>query len=200
MFLPLRALLVGALLAGVPVLPASAAETLLKPSEVLGKGGYVLFLRHGKTNAAERDTFPVDFDDCKTQRNLSAEGRVQAEAIGRHFRAYPKIIDKILVSPYCRTRETAKLAFGRFDAASELAYSFPDAPPDKARKAAWLNGQLGEVPPPGKVTVIVSHTTNLQDAARSWPSEEGDALVFKPEGHGRWNMVGKISAQEWQRP
>ncbi|MCU6340347.1 histidine phosphatase family protein, partial [Enterobacter quasiroggenkampii] len=76
------------------------------------KGGYILYMRHGEATVGQ-DRPVVDFDDCSTQRNLSDTGREQAKLLGVSMRKlnipvqYP-----VVASPYCRTRETAELAFG----------------------------------------------------------------------------------------
>src|SRR5438045_9259544 len=41
----------------------------------LRKGGYVLFIRHPKTNPDQADTDPLNLDNVKAQRQLSDEGR-----------------------------------------------------------------------------------------------------------------------------
>src|SRR5262249_26693152 len=53
----------------------------------LRKGGYVLFIRHPKTNSDQADTDPLHLDNVKAQRQLSDEGRKQAKALGDAFRA-----------------------------------------------------------------------------------------------------------------
>ncbi len=39
------------------------------------KGGVVLVIRHTATDYSKLDEEPVDLADCRTQRNLSAQGR-----------------------------------------------------------------------------------------------------------------------------
>ena len=52
-------------------------------------------------------------NDCSTQRNLSAEGRRDAALIGQSARRLKLRLGAVLSSRFCRTRETARLAFGR---------------------------------------------------------------------------------------
>jgi Histidine phosphatase superfamily (branch 1) len=56
---------------------------------------------------------PAEFrlNDCSTQRNLDAEGREQAQRIGQRFREQGIKVDAALTSQWCRTRETAQIAF-----------------------------------------------------------------------------------------
>ena len=76
--------------------------------EALRSGNAVAVMRHA---LAPGFGDPPDFKlgNCKTQRNLSDAGRVQARLIGELLRANG--IDKALVSTseWCRCRETAEL-------------------------------------------------------------------------------------------
>src|SRR5918992_1485576 len=87
--------------------------------EGLRRGGYVLALRHAATDFSMSDT-TRDLRDCSRQRNLSAEGRRQARSIGSAFRRLGIPVGVVLASPYCRTRETARLAFGRARSSRDL--------------------------------------------------------------------------------
>ena len=53
------------------------------------------------------------FEDCAHQRNLTDGGRADARAIGAAIRSLGIPIGEVLASPFCRTRETAELIFGR---------------------------------------------------------------------------------------
>ena len=126
-----------ALLAGLPmgailgapggVMAADDAATWLR------RGGVVLLLRH----ALAPGTFdPPEFrvDDCRTQRNLSEEGRGQARAIGRWFDARSLRPAAVRSSPWCRCVDTATLAFGRADVDPALG-SPRGGTPDQYRPA-----------------------------------------------------------------
>ncbi|WP_197030574.1 histidine phosphatase family protein [Halomonas sp. BC04] len=113
----LASLLAGACLLGSASLALAAEEH--NPAEptpelltALHQGGFVLYLRHGPTDTSVPDRVPVDFDDCTTQRPLSDEGRqvMQGVAEGLAGHAWP-IEAPILVSPFCRAQETARIAF-----------------------------------------------------------------------------------------
>ncbi len=81
------------------------------PSEVvpeLQKGGYVLFVRHPKTDPNQADTDPLHLDNVKAQRQLTDEGRRQAKALGEAFRALKIPVGKVVASKFHRTQEAAK--------------------------------------------------------------------------------------------
>ena len=80
----------------------------------LKKGGNLIFIRHAYApGAGDPDNF--DLNDCKTQRNLSERGKDQAKKIGAFFKDNEIKIDKVISSEWCRCRETAKIAFSKFE-------------------------------------------------------------------------------------
>src|SRR5438477_8207845 len=82
------------------------------PAEILPelrKGGYVLFIRHPKTNPDQADTDPLHLDNVKAQRQLSDQGRKQAKALREAFRALKLPIDQVISSKFYRAQEAAKL-------------------------------------------------------------------------------------------
>ncbi|HEX2064210.1 MAG TPA: hypothetical protein VHE80_07285 [Acidimicrobiales bacterium] len=61
-------------------------------------GGFVVYFRHAATESGT-DTSVRDLDNCATQRNLSAEGRAQAQEIGRAFRQLGIAVGVAVVRP-----------------------------------------------------------------------------------------------------
>src|SRR5262245_65452158 len=112
----MRALRFFAVLFALAGVGAAIADDLLAPSaaiDALRKGGYVLYFRHAATDMSKNDAGMKSFDDCPTQRNLVDRGRDDARAIGAAIKTLGIPIGKVRASPYCRTVETAELAFGR---------------------------------------------------------------------------------------
>ena len=63
--------------------------------ESLEEGGKIIFIRHAYApGSGDPDNF--NLNDCSTQRNLSKEGKKQAEYIGKFFRNNKVKIDKVL--------------------------------------------------------------------------------------------------------
>src|SRR5262245_11610303 len=75
----------------------------------LRSGGSVALVRHGDAPGGAGDPPGFKLEDCSTQRNLSAKGRVQAEAVGKRFKAEGIAVAKVLSSPWCRCLDTARL-------------------------------------------------------------------------------------------
>src|SRR5690349_12352943 len=68
----------------------------------------VILIRHAIADQG-KDASHVRLDDCTTQRNLSYEGCLEAQQMGAKLREHGFLITRVLVSPFCRTKETAKL-------------------------------------------------------------------------------------------
>lgn len=81
----------------------------------LRQGGYIIYLRHAETETTP-EAVVRDLMDCSWQRNLSAAGRRQAAALGDLLRDQGIAVWLVEVGPFCRTRQTAEIAFGRASA------------------------------------------------------------------------------------
>jgi len=163
----------------------------------LQRGGLVLVLRHTATDQSKQDESPVDLADCATQRNLSARGRAQARAIARAVRRLEFSIRTVLTSRFCRTVETARLAFGRAKVEPALLNTIT-----AAHDAAWSRQMrafrrlIGTRPARGALTVLVTHGVVVTDAT-NLTLEEGETLVFRPRGNSRFQLVGRIGPDGW---
>ena len=183
------------MVAAVGVSSGEAADPTL--GEQLRRGGVVLVIRHAATDFSKPDQNPVDLKDCGTQRNLSAVGRRDARLIGAGARRLQLRLGAVLSSAFCRTRETARLAFGRATVSSALLNTVT-----ADHNAAWrrqiraARRLLGTKPAPGRVTVLVTHGSVVSDATGHL-LEEGETLVFRPLGGERFRLVGRILPRRW---
>jgi broad specificity phosphatase PhoE len=178
---------------------ASAGEAA-KPelTRALQAGGVVLVLRHAATDFSKPDRDPVDLDDCTTQRNLSAQGRAEARAIGRGVRRLGVRVSSVLTSAFCRTRETARIAFRRSTVSPALLNTITS--PHDARWRAQIRAArrlLGRRPSAGTVTVLVTHGVVVSDAT-GLTLDEGETLVFRPLGSSRYRLLGRVLPREWR--
>ena len=81
---------------------------------LLKNGGNLLFIRHAYApGGGDPDNFIIS--DCSTQRNLNDDGINQSIKIGQFFRDNDIAIDKVLSSEWCRCKDTAKVAFTKFE-------------------------------------------------------------------------------------
>ena len=90
---------------------ASASEDALW--SLLKGGGQVVLIRHALTTPGVGDPPGMKLGDCTTQRNLSDEGRREAQLLGKALRSQGVPVGTLLSSPWCRCVETARLVFGK---------------------------------------------------------------------------------------
>jgi phosphohistidine phosphatase SixA len=164
----------------------------------LQRGGLVLVIRHAATDFSKPDQVPVDLTDCRTQRNLSSQGRSDARAIGRHVRRLNLRIGTVLSSIFCRTRETARLAFGRSTVSTALLNTVTAEHDARWRRQIRAARRLlGTKPPPGRLTALVTHGSVVTDTT-GLTLEEGETLAFRPLGNSRFRLLGRILPGEWR--
>lgn len=151
---------VGALLASAAMAATAAPAADPLPVQALQQGA-VLLMRHAQTTPGVGDPPGWRLADCASQRNLSAEGMAQAHAIGDWFRARGLKPHAVRHSPWCRTRDTALLAFGEGDPWPALANIFEDRR-DAAAQAAEVRRYIRALPP-GRLVVLVSHGVTIAE-------------------------------------
>lgn len=187
--------------ATMPAGGAKPSAPLTPPQAVaaLKQGGYIVYFRHAATDFSQNDESMRDFDDCAHQRNLTDAGREQARKVGVAWRALGIPVGRVMASPYCRTRETAELAFGRYERSPE-ARGGPASASDAARYQP-LAERLATAPQPGTNDIIVSHGNPFQALH---PGEgylrEGEGAIVRPLGDGRHEVVGRVPSDQWPVP
>ena len=80
----------------------------------LEEGGKLIFIRHAYA-PGNGDPQNFNLNDCLTQRNLSDRGRKQAKIIGNIFSKTNVSLSGIFSSEWCRCKETASIAFSKFE-------------------------------------------------------------------------------------
>ena len=152
----------------------------------LKEGGKLIFIRHAYApGSGDPDNF--NLNDCSTQRNLSEEGKKQAEYIGKFFRDKKIKIDKVLSSEWCRCKETAKIAFINFSTNSFLNsfYSSKFAK-NKDKKIDALNNYLLKFKST-KNLILVTHYVLISEVLNYGPSS-GEIVVSDKN----FNIIGTI--------
>ena len=90
---------------------ADLNQNLIK---TLDQGGKLIFIRHAYAPGSG-DPNNFNLNDCSTQRNLSNSGRDQSKSIGNFFSKYNINIKNVYSSEWCRCKETALIAFKKFE-------------------------------------------------------------------------------------
>ncbi len=160
----------------------------------LRQGGFVLYFRHTSTDFGQSDEAMTSFEDCAQQRNLTDKGREEGRTIGAAVRRLDIPIGKVLSSPFCRTSETATLAFGRTEKSRDLIGG--PVSNDPARYAP-LRKQLGTAPAAGRNTLLVGHGNPFRSLAGPPHLSEGEAAVIEPLGEDRFKIRARVRVEQW---
>ena len=197
--MPSPRLLAGAVaaFAAVSLVAGSSAATSPSLAKSLRAGGLVLVLRHAHTDQSKQDEDPVVVADCATQRNLSAQGRADARAIGRASGGSSCPIGKVFSSavlPHARDRAARVRPRHRQPRAPQH-----DRVAHDARWRAQIQAArrlIGTKPAQGTLTVLVTHGVVVQEATGQ-SLEEGETIVFRPLGNSRFRLVGRVMPADW---
>jgi broad specificity phosphatase PhoE len=184
-----------------------SAEESQELVSALKHGGYVIVFRHGATDDSQKDIYPFNFDDMKTQRQLSEKGRDMARQIGAAIKKLGIPIGEVYTSRLNRAIETGKLlsdqevrpvdALTDSGAGSTSAMANPTGGNAKAGLA--LRELINAAPKAGTNTLIVTHKTNIADAFGKEASDvqEGEAFVYRSSGSAPSALVARVKATFW---
>jgi hypothetical protein len=205
----LTRLLTGALLLLLVTGEAAGADSPLSGRtlrEALRQGGHIIYLRHASAVTGQRPSavsaLPGQFRDCRApERPLTEAGVAQMRAVREAYRGLGIPVGRVLSSPACRCIETAWYAFGRVEVTPDLMglWGATVTEAEKAERAAALRRMLSTPPAPGTNTVIAAHISNIL-AAASLSLEEGEALIFRPDGPEGFRLVARVQGDRWREP
>jgi phosphohistidine phosphatase SixA len=167
----------------------------------LQQGGYVLLMRHAHAPAEAPDRAAADPANRKLERQLDDTGRNAARAMGDAIHKLRIPIGTVFSSPTYRALETVRLAgLARARTFEELGDGGQNMRMDAvAGEAAWLRNQIAQMPKAASNTVIVTQMPNIQSAFPQYAAHlsDGEALVFRPDGHGGAELAGDIKMDDW---
>jgi len=152
------------------------------------RGGAIALFRHANAPGGG-DPAGMRLGECSTQRNLDAAGRQQARRIGEAFRTRGIAVGSVLTSQWCRTTETAVLAFPGMARPEPIFNSFFDdrgKGPAQTRDARAL---LSRWAGPGAL-VVSTHQVNITGLTGIVPAS-GEGIVVRLTG-GEVAVVGRI--------
>ncbi len=179
----------GAALAALLWACSAAASADAELWRKLKDGGYVVLLRHGLTEPGVGDPPGFRLGDCKTERNLNAQGRAESQRLGEAFRRNKVPIAQVLSSEWCRCRDTAELAFGRYETWPALNNLFGRHENAAAQRSAILE-RAGRFRGAGNL-ILVSHGSTIVQVAGISPGM-GEMVVMRPKGAGQLELVGRM--------
>ena len=161
----------------------------------LREGGFILVFRHCATDWTQRDTEGENFEDRSAQRNLSKLGEEQATGIGAAIRKLDIPILAVLTSPMWRCRDTGQLGVWAGPADGR---AIPARCRIQSRSADDYSGELDA----GQNLVFVTHQDLLLpiiEGLRRDYVKEGDCLVLRPLGETQFDVVAKVTPEDWAK-
>ena len=159
--------------------------------DVLGEGGKVILMRHAPVEKGAETGNPLVRDpSCGKEKNLSQQGRRDAEALGRRFSERNVPVSSVRHSPFCRTTDTARIAFGEAFPANYLSLLEILDADQAAQQTEALNQVIGSYSGDGNL-VLVTHEPNIS-AVSFELIRHLDFLVAEPLGDGDFEELGVI--------
>jgi phosphohistidine phosphatase SixA len=187
-----------ALIALLLIAPYAAAARAQTPEDAawaaLKKPGTMVLFRHALApGGGDPPGFKVG--DCSTQRNLSDEGQSQAKRMGQTLRARGVQVQAVWHSQWCRTKDTAALAFPDLREPAmkaEPAFNsfFSDRSTAPAQTAAAKKLLLNWRAQDKGVLVVVTHQVNITQLTEIFP-QSGEGIVLERSGK-QLKVIGRI--------
>jgi phosphohistidine phosphatase SixA len=175
----LKLVLLGMVMTGSSQATASELSDLLKTSD------HVLLMRHALAPGVG-DPAGYKLQDCKSQRNLDAKGREQAQKTGQWLKAQGVGSALVYSSAWCRCKETAeKLAVGPTVLEPSLNSFFDDmrqGPQSNLNLQKFIGSQLktkGD-----KALILVTHHVNIAEFTGE-NIGSGDMVLAKVNAAGK---------------
>ncbi|WP_418301176.1 histidine phosphatase family protein [Lysinibacillus fusiformis] len=169
--------------------------------KLLKEGGLILYTRHG-TATVGVDQVSGLFQSCQYQRNLSEQGRHEAVYYGQMLRYWQiPILVPITTSPFCRTIETAQLAFPNVQVQIDpflfeifmLGGNLSTVQQNTILMA--LQSKLEMKPPEGINRVMIGHSFPKDVGLGGIPNM--GTVVIKPKGIGQgYEILGKLTLED----
>ena len=131
-------------------------------SDKLKSSDYVLLMRHTRAPGLG-DPSNYTLRDCKSQRNLDAEGRAQAKTVGNWLRKNGVDKAEVYSSAWCRCKDTAELLnFGQFTVQPSLGSFFDEMHKASERTQALQSFIAEKLKVKGeKALILVTHHVNI---------------------------------------
>jgi phosphohistidine phosphatase SixA len=165
----------------------------------LQQGGYIIVMRHASSPREAPDRQHANPDNTNMERQLDSRGRETAVAMGKAIRNLKIPVGSVLTSPTYRAVETIHYAeLGEPRKISELGDNGQSMQGGTQAQAAWLQKKITEFTP-GTNILLVTHLPNIRGAFPQLtpPPEDGESLIFGPDGKGGSTLVGRIKIEEW---
>jgi phosphohistidine phosphatase SixA len=164
---------------------ASTAAQASDLSDKLQSPDYVLLMRHTRAPGIG-DPANYTLDDCKTQRNLSDEGRKQAVVVGNWLKKQGVQTANVHTSAWCRCKDTAELLnLGPVTVEPALASFFDDMAQAKTQNQKLEKFIATQLNTKGKqALILVTHHVNIYEFMGE-NIASGDMVLAKVNSNGK---------------
>ncbi|MES2685952.1 MAG: histidine phosphatase family protein [Pseudomonadota bacterium] len=177
---------------GAALLASSVSVVAADAWPELAEPGAIVLFRHA-TAPGIGDPANFKLNDCPTQRNLDDTGRAEARRLGEQFRSRKIKVGAVLSSQWCRTRETARLAFGNEAVKDEPAFNsfFTRSAGISDAQTAQARAILSRWRGPGTL-VVVTHQVNITALTGAY-AVSAEGVVLRPAADGSLKVVGRVT-------
>ena len=182
-----RRLLLGFLVAA-SLAPAAWADDALWA--LLQRGGQVVLVRHALTEPGVGDPPNFRVEDCSTQRNLSEEGRREAQRLGEALRTRRIPVAKVMSSPWCRCLETSRIVFGQPAEVQPALANLFGRREREAQQVAELK-KIVRAPERGNLFLVTHGSTTL--ALTGVSPATGEMVILTPQPGGGFRVAGRLA-------
>jgi broad specificity phosphatase PhoE len=176
------------LLAALLCTPAARADEALW--SLLRQGGQVVLVRHALTDPGVGDPPGFRVDACATQRNLSEQGRRDAQRLGEALRSRQVPVARVLSSPWCRCIDTARLVFGSSPQLEPALGNLFGRREREAPQVAALKKIVQAPPAQGNLFLVTHGSTTL--ALTGVSPGTAEMVVLTPQGDG-FRVAGRLA-------
>ena len=149
-------------------------------------GNKLIFIRNAYApGSGDPDNF--NLNDCSTQRNLSKEGRNQAQKIGEFFEKNNIKIEKVFSSEWCRCKETAEIAFEDYSTKNFLnSFYSSKYSKNKTKQIEELDNYVEQLKSKQNI-VLVTHYVLISEVL-NYASSSGEIVVSDKN----FNIIGSV--------
>ena len=163
--------------------------------EGLQSGRYTVLLRHALApGTGDPDNFNVS--DCSTQRNLSPQGRRQAQLIGELLKNNGIEQAAVFSSQWCRCLETGQLLdlgeVTELPMINSFFGNYEREPEQTLQVKEWLVNQRKDLPLP---VILVTHQVNITALTGIFP-RSGGLVVIDVNEDGNIAVVAQLETDD----
>ncbi len=152
----------------------------------LQEGGKVVMIRHAYApGIGDPNNFSIQ--DCSTQRNLNKHGIEQSKKIGNFFKENKIPIGIVLSSDWCRCKDTALYAFGKFETNSFLNSFYDHRFKDNKDKQIIALKNYIQKWQGNKNLILITHYVVISELLNE-SANSGDLIISDL----KFNVIGKL--------